>query len=75
MGVFYPFSRNHNHEEATSQEPWAFGSKLLETSRDSIKTRYALLKQLYTIYLSKKGKGSYYRPISFEFFDDENAYE
>ncbi len=62
-------------EKARSQEPYSFGAQLLETSRASLKTRYALLKQLYTIYLEKRGKGSFYRPITFEFFDDEQAYE
>ncbi len=38
-------------------------------------TRYCLLKQLYTFMVMKKGKGSFFRPLSFQFFDDENVYD
>lgn len=48
---------------------------LLKTSKKSLKTRYALLKQLYTILLDKKGKGSFFRPLIFEFYRDEEAYD
>lgn len=65
LGAFYPFSRNHNVDTGRSQEPYAFGDTLLETSRASLKTRYALLKQLYSFMTAKKGKGSFFRPIAF----------
>lgn len=38
-------------------------------------TRYSLLKQLYTFMVMKKGKGSFFRPLSFEFYEDENVYD
>lgn len=75
VGSFYPFSRNHNELESRSQEPYAFGKTLLETSRESLKTRYALLKHMYSVMVIKKGKGSFFRPISFEFPLDESCYE
>lgn len=68
LGAFYPFSRNHNINDARSQEPYSFGPQLLDTSRESLKTRYALLKSMYTVMVMKQGKGSYFRPISFEFY-------
>jgi hypothetical protein len=46
----------------------------LDTSRLSLKTRYALLKQLFSIMVIKKGKGSFFRPIGFEFYDDKEAF-
>ena len=70
LGSFYPFSRNHNEDSPRSQEPYSFGSTLLETSRFSLKTRYALLKQLFSVMVMKQGKGSFFRPIGFEFFSD-----
>jgi hypothetical protein len=33
------------------------------------------LKQLYSILVDLKGKGSFFRPLFFEFFEDENTYE
>lgn len=74
LGAFYPFARNHNHERARSQEPYAFGDIHLQTSLLSLKTRYALLKQMYTWLVLKKGKGSFFRPLGFEFYGDEVAF-
>lgn len=75
LGSFYPFARNHNVDTGRSQEPYSFGETLLQTSRESLKTRYALLKYMYTVMVMKKGKGSFFRPISFEFVADEGALE
>ena len=68
LGSFYPFARNHNHEAALPQEPYMFGEDHIETSRKSLKTRYSLLKQMYTWLLMKKGKGTFFRPLGFEFY-------
>lgn len=70
LGAFYPFARNHNHESAIPQEPYSFGNAHAETSRRSLKTRYALLKQMYTWMVMKKGKGSFFRPVFFQFYQD-----
>ena len=75
MGSFYPFSRNHNVDNARDQEPYVFGQELLVTSRVSLKTRYALLRYMYSILVSKKGKGSFFRPLNFEFSLDERVYD
>lgn len=48
---------------------------MLKTYRLSLKTRYALLKQMYSTLASKNGKGSFFRPLIFEFYADEQAYE
>jgi alpha-glucosidase (family GH31 glycosyl hydrolase) len=70
LGSFYPFARNHNHETAIPQEPYAFGANHLLTSVLSLRTRYALLKQLYSWLVISKGKGSFFRPLGFEFYED-----
>ena len=75
VGAFYPFSRNHNVDNARDQEPYSFGKMLMDTARESLKTRYALLKHMYTVMVLKKGKGSFFRPLNFEFPLDENVYE
>ena len=48
---------------------------LLDTSLLSMRTRYALLKQFYSWLVLKKGKGSFFRPLTFEFYLDEECYE
>lgn len=70
VGAFYPFARNHNHDQSRSQEGYSFGNVLTDTYRSSLKTRYALLKQMYSIFAAKKGRGSFFRPLTFEFYSD-----
>ena len=65
LGAFYPFSRNHNVDTGRPQEPYAFGQTLLVTSRLSLKMRYSLLRYMYSQMVSKKGKGSFFRPLNF----------
>ena len=74
LGAFYPFARNHNHEASIPQEPYSFGDVHAETSRISLKTRYSLLKQMYTWMVRKGGTGSFFKPIFFEFHEEVIAY-
>jgi len=71
LGLLYPFSRNHAENDTINQEPWAFGPTLLETSRVAINTKYLLLKYYYSLFISKGGSGTVFRPAFFEFPDDE----
>ncbi|XP_064624521.1 maltase-glucoamylase-like [Lineus longissimus] len=50
LGAFYPFSRNHNGELNTPQDPGYYGGDVAELSRDSLETRYRLLPYLYTLF-------------------------
>ena len=91
LGAFYPFSRNHNVDNADSQEPWTFDSKLrrieidmddsnwpkegytLLAAKKAIKLKYSLLRYTYTqIFMISLGiKGAYFKPVFFEFPEDD----
>jgi len=78
-GAFYPFARNHNNDMSRDQEPWVFlektlGVELLETARVSLKNRYALLKWYYSLFIATEGTGTVFRPLFFEFPDEERLY-
>lgn len=42
----------------------------MKTAQISIKQRYSLLKQLYSILVDLNGKGTFFRPVYFEFYND-----
>lgn len=73
LGSLYPFARNHNQDIAKDQEPYVLGENVLKTAQISIKQRYSLLKQLYSILVDLNGKGSFFRPLYFEFYEDEQT--
>ena len=74
IGVLYPFARNHHENATNSQEPWVLGPTVLETSRQSLNLRYSILKFYYSQFVQRNGQGTIFRPLFFEFPDDENLY-
>lgn len=74
FGALYPFSRNHNFNLAMPQEPYFFDDKIKEGARKNIKLKYSLLKYYYSIYLENNGTGTVFKPLFFEYFDDEECY-
>ena len=81
LGAFYPFSRNHNEINMNSQEPWAFShlrgrSYTLTAAKLAIPMKYSLMRYFYTqIMLISLGKrGSFFKPLFFEFPNDLKAY-
>jgi alpha-glucosidase (family GH31 glycosyl hydrolase) len=74
LGSLYPFARSHNEDVARDQEPYALGNMTLNSSRLSLNQRYAILKQYYSIFMKTKGVGSLFRPLFFEFPNDEKCY-
>lgn len=72
VGAFYPFSRNHNSNDTIPQEPYAFpdSTYVLDSSKKSLRLRYALLKQYYSHFVSSNGVGTVFRPTFFNFPDD-----
>jgi len=75
VGTLYPFSRNHNIKWGTNHEPYALGPTLLETARVTLKHRYSLLKHFYSLFLTAKGSGTVYKPMFYEFPEEEKLYD
>ena len=77
LGAFYPFMRNHNFFQAKDQYPWAFDEEALRIIKKNIKMRYGLIRYIYSQFflISLNEKGAFFKPIMFEFPEDENSYE
>ena len=77
LGTFYPFMRNHNFFIARDQYPWSFDNNALEIIKKDIKLRYTLIRYIYSQFflISLNEKGAYFKPLMFEFPDDEASYE
>ena len=82
VGSFYPFSRNHNNWGQIAQEPYVWanstvnGLNATNVMRDAIKTKYSLIRYFYSniFTISTTGSGTLYKPLFFEFPDDDKAY-
>ena len=57
-----------------AQEPYALGDIVMQSAKTNLKLRYSLLKHLYTVFVNKKGLGSIWRPLFFDFPTDESTY-
>ena len=77
IGAFYPFSRNHNSKKRIDQYPWSFGQDIENIINKDIKYRYSLLRYFYSqlFLISLNEKGSFFKPVMFEFQDDIYSYE
>jgi alpha-glucosidase len=76
VGAFYPFSRNHNGG-LKAQEPYVWSPTAQAHMRSAIKVKYSLIRYYYTSLfdLSTLGLGgTFYKPLFFEFPDDQNAF-
>ena len=50
LGVLMPVARNHNANDTTPQEPWAWGEEVESACRQAIELRYRLLPYLYSVF-------------------------
>jgi len=77
LGALYPFARNHNDNKGRSQEPYAFTNDpyVLSSSRKSLQLRYSILKHYYSLFVKNNGLGTVFRPIFFEFPNDETIFD
>ena len=77
LGTFYPFMRNHNFFNARDQYPWSFGDDAMKIINKDIQLRYTLIKYIYSQFflISLNEKGAYFKPLMFEFPDDDASYE
>jgi alpha-glucosidase len=72
-GVLTPFCWTHSGGPG-NLEPWAFGNRLEEINRNSIKLRYHLLPYIYTAFWEAAETGiPIMRPLMLEYPDDPTA--
>ncbi|MGO9272589.1 MAG: glycoside hydrolase family 31 protein [Terriglobia bacterium] len=72
-GVLTPFCWTHSGGPG-NLEPWAFGNRLEEINRNSIKLRYHLLPYIYTAFWEAAETGvPIMRPLMLEYPDDLTA--
>lgn len=81
VGAFYPFSRNHNAMGAAPQLPWNFNTVYQgtvtynEIIRNAMHTKLHLIRYYYTqMSLVQQNGGAFYRPLFFDYPNDDNAY-
>ena len=77
IGAFYPFMRNHNSKRYIDQYPWSFGDDYESIIKKDINYRYSLLRYFYSqlFLISLNEKGSFFKPVMFEFPEDKYSYE
>ena len=84
LGIFYPFMRNHNSNKSKDQFPWSFEENnkkekynAINIIKKNINLRYSLLRYLYSqlFLISLNEKSSLFKPVMFEFPNDENSYK
>lgn len=76
LGLFYPFSRNHNDIHSKDQEPYVWGERVAKASRNAIRQKYSILRYYYTkLFEVSLNGGSLVKPLFFEFPLDAAAYE
>lgn len=74
FGAFNPLSRIH-HEGNNAVEPWLFGEKAEELSKQAIELKYQLFPYIYSYARESYDKGwSMVRPLVLEFPDDKEVY-
>ena len=78
LGSFYPFMRNHDQKKSVDQFPWSFDDEnAIKSIKNTINYRYSLLRYMYSqlFLISLNEKGSFFKPIMFEFPEDDYSYE
>lgn len=50
------------------------GDTVLASAKANIKFRYSILKHYFTLFVTKKGLGSIFKPLFFVYPSDSNAY-
>jgi alpha 1,3-glucosidase len=57
-GAYQPFFRAHAHLDTRRREPWLFSKETLDSIRETIKARYALLPYWYTEFYKTSQNGA-----------------
>ncbi|CAN0009790.1 unnamed protein product [Bubo scandiacus] len=75
LGSFYPFSRNHNAEGNSEQDPAVFGEEFAKISRTTLQIRYSLLPYLYTLFFESHVHGNtVVRSLMHEFTSNQQTH-
>ncbi|CAB3259578.1 unnamed protein product [Arctia plantaginis] len=76
LGAFYPFSRNHNTNDAKPQDPVSLGPAVAGASRAALRLRYELLPYYYTLFWRAHVQGdTVVRPLFFEAPEQNNLHD
>jgi alpha-glucosidase (family GH31 glycosyl hydrolase) len=70
--------RNHNKKGTKDQFPWSFNDEnAIKVIKNTINCRYSLLRYMYSqlFLISLNEKGSFFKPVMFEFPEDDYSYE
>ncbi|KAH8892329.1 glycoside hydrolase family 31 protein [Thozetella sp. PMI_491] len=67
LSAFFPFYRNHNNLESSSQEPYVWPS-VADATKTAMRIRYALLPYIYTLFALANREGiTVLRALAWEF--------
>ena len=73
--AFQPFYRAHGHIDTKRREPWTFDASVRDLIRTALRTRYAYLPYMYTLFYENYAHGyPINRPLWFHFPQDVNSF-
>ncbi len=76
IGAFSPFFRGHTMINTRDSEPWSYGEKVEEISRNYMKLRYKLLPYLYSLFYDASKTGMpINRSLAISYPFDEKIYD
>ncbi len=76
IGAFSPFFRGHSMINSRDSEPWSYGEKVEEISRNYMKLRYRLLPYLYSLFYDASQSGMpINRSLAIDFTFDDLIYD
>jgi alpha-glucosidase len=76
IGAFSPFFRGHSMINSRDSEPWSYGEKVEEISRNYIKLRYRLMPYLYSLFYDATQTGMpINRSLAIDFTFDDLIYD
>lgn len=76
IGAFSPFFRGHSMINSRDSEPWSYGEKVEEISRNFMKLRYRLLPYLYSLFYEASQSGlPINRSLAIDYSFDDHIYD
>jgi alpha-glucosidase len=76
LGAFSPFFRGHSMINSRDSEPWSYGEKVEEISRNFMKLRYRLLPYLYSLFYEASQNGlPINRSLAIDYSFDDRVYD